>query len=102
MKKAVITTGGKQYLVAEGETLEVELLKQEGKTASFAPLLVIDNDKTLVGTPEVKDTKVTAEIVEQETQGNKVTSIRYKSKKRVKKIRGHRQRHTIIKISKIA
>ena len=102
MKKAVIAAGSKQYLVAEGETLEVELLKQEGKTATFAPLLVIDGDKTTVGTPEVSGVKVSADIVEQDVQADKVTAIRYKAKKRVHKVRGHRQRHTVIKVSKIA
>lgn len=102
MKKAVIATGGKQYLVAEGETLEIELLKTEGKTASFTPLLVVDGDKTTVGTPEVSGAKVTAEVVEQDIQAAKVTAIRYKAKKRVRKVRGHRQRHTVIKIKKIA
>lgn len=102
MKKAVIATGGKQYLVAEGETLEVELLKAEGKTADFTPLLVIDGDKTTVGTPEVKGAKVTVEIVDENIQADKVTAIRYKPKKRVHKVRGHRQRHTVIKIKKIA
>jgi large subunit ribosomal protein L21 len=102
MKKAVIATGGKQYLVAEGETLEVELLKQEGKTADFVPLLVIDGEKVSVGTPEVKGVKVTADVVEEDVQGDKVTAIRYKAKKRVRKVRGHRQRHTVIKVKKIA
>lgn len=102
MKKAIIATGGKQYLVAEGETLEVELLNQEGKTANFEPLLVIDGDKTTVGTPLVKGVKVTADIVEAEVKADKVTAIRYKAKKRVHKVRGHRQRHTLVKIKKIA
>jgi large subunit ribosomal protein L21 len=102
MKKAIIATGGKQYLVAEGETLEVELLKQEGKTASFVPLLVIDGDKTTVGTPEVAAVKVSADIIEEDIKGDKVTAIRYKAKKRVHKVHGHRQHHTVIKITKIA
>jgi len=102
MKKAVITTGGKQYLVAEGETLEVELLKQEGKTADFVPLLVIDGEKVTVGAPEVEGAKVSAEIVEQDVKADKVTSIRYKAKKRVHKVRGHRQRHAILKVTRIA
>jgi large subunit ribosomal protein L21 len=102
MKKAVIATGGKQYLVAEGETLEVELLKQEGKTATFVPLLVIDGDKATVGTPEVSGIKVSAEVTESDVQGEKVTAIRYKAKKRVRKVRGHRQRHSVIKVTKIA
>ena len=102
MKKAVIVTGGKQYLVTEGETLEVELLKQEGKTASFVPILIIDGEKISVGTPEVSGGKVTAEVVEQDVKTDKVTSIRYKPKKRVHTVRGHRQRQTVIKITKIA
>lgn len=102
MKKAVIATGGKQYLVAEGETLVVELLKQEGKTASFQPLLVIDGDKVTVGAPVVDKVTVTAEVVEEDKQADKVTSIRYKAKKRVHTVRGHRQRKTHLKITKIA
>lgn len=102
MKKAVIVTGGKQYLVAEGDTVEVELLKQDGKTVNFTPLLVIDGEKVSVGTPEVAAAKVSGEIIEQEIKADKVTSIRYKAKKRVHKVHGHRQRHTEIKITKIA
>lgn len=102
MKKAVITTGGKQYLVAEGETLEVELLKSDVKTAKFTPLLIIDGDETQVGTPEISGIAVTAEVVEPDVQADKVTAIRYKAKKRVHKVRGHRQRHSLIKIKKIA
>ncbi len=102
MKKAVIVTGGKQYLVQEGETLEVELIKDAGKTVAFVPLLVVDGDKTQVGTPEVSGTKVTVEVVEAEQKADKVTSIRYKAKKRVHKTRGHRQRQTVIKVTKIS
>lgn len=102
MKKAVIATGGKQYLVTEGETLEVELLHADDKKVTFEPLLVIDGDAVTVGTPGVAKVKVNAEVVEDEVKADKVTSIRYKAKKRVHKVRGHRQRHTAIKITKIA
>lgn len=102
MKKAVIATGGKQYLVAEGETLEIELLKSEGKTAEFSPLLVIDGDSIAVGQPIVDKVLVKAEIVESDLQADKVTSIRYKAKKRVHTVKGHRQHLTRIKITKIA
>jgi large subunit ribosomal protein L21 len=102
MKKAIIATGGKQYLVAEGETLEVERLKLEAKTAVFEPLLVIDGDKVSVGTPLVAGVKVSAEIVEADVKADKVTSIRFKAKKRVHTVRGHRQMHDRIKITKIA
>jgi large subunit ribosomal protein L21 len=102
MKKAVITTGSKQYLVAEGDTINVELLKSDAKTADFAPLMVIDGDNISVGTPTVDKTKVTAEVVEADIQADKVTSIRYKAKKRVHTVRGHRQHQTVLKITKIA
>ena len=101
MKKAVIATGGKQYLVQEGQEIEVELLKDE-KTTSFEPLLVIDGEKTTVGSPTVKAAKVTASVVEQEVNSDKVASIRYKAKKRVKTIKGHRQLKTKLKITKIS
>ncbi len=102
MKKAVIATGGKQYLVTEGETLEVELLHADSKSVTFEPLLVIDGDTVSIGAPVVDKAKVTADVVEAEVKGDKVTAIRYKAKKRVHKVHGHRQRHTVIKISKIA
>lgn len=102
MKKAVIATGGKQYIVTEGETIEVELLKADKKSLTFEPLLVVDGDKTTVGAPTVGGVVVTAEVVEADVAGDKVTAIRYKPKKRVRKVRGHRQHHTQLKITKIA
>jgi large subunit ribosomal protein L21 len=102
MKKAVIATGGKQYLVSEGETVEVELLHNDGKTVAFAPLLVIDGEQVSVGAPNVDKAKVTAEVVAEDLKADKVTAIRFKAKKRVHKVHGHRQRHTHIKITKIA
>lgn len=101
MKKAVITTGGKQYLVSEGDTIDVELVSGDKKTATFEPLLIIDGANTIVGTPVLKDNKVTATIEQQDVQQDKVTSIRYKSKKRVHTVRGHRQHKTVLKITKI-
>jgi large subunit ribosomal protein L21 len=102
MKKAVIATGGKQYLVTEGEIVDVELLHSDDKKVSFEPLLVIDGDAVTVGTPNVAKVTVSAEVVADEVKADKVTSIRYKAKKRVHKVRGHRQQHTQIKITKIA
>jgi large subunit ribosomal protein L21 len=104
MKKAVIQTGGKQYLVQEGETIKVELIKPKdtAKTTDFEPLLTIDGDTVQIGTPIVDKAKVTAQIVEADVQADKVTAIRYKAKKRVRKVRGHRQHQTILKITKIA
>jgi large subunit ribosomal protein L21 len=101
MKKAVIQSGGKQYIVSVGDELEVELLPA-GKNASFEALMVIDGDKTTVGRPLVEGVKVTADITEQIVKAEKVTAIRFKAKKRVKKVRGHRQKHSRIRITKIA
>jgi large subunit ribosomal protein L21 len=102
MKKAVIQTGGKQYFVTEGEQVKVELLKSDSKTAEFEPLLVVDGDNVKVGTPTVAKAKVTAVIVDADVQQDKVTSIRFKAKKRVRTVRGHRQHLTVLKIDKIA
>jgi large subunit ribosomal protein L21 len=101
MKKAVIATGGKQYLVSEGETLDIELIKSDKNKVSFDALLVLDGDKSNIGTPLVPAVKVSATVVAEDTQQNKVTSIRYKAKKRVHTVRGHRQRLTTIKIDSI-
>jgi len=101
-KKAVIQTGGKQYVVSEGETLSVELLKAEGKNVTFEPLLVVDGDTTTVGAPSVAKATVTAEVLDADVQADKVTSIRYKAKKRVHTVRGHRQHQTTLKITKIS
>lgn len=101
MKKAVIKTGGKQYLVTQGEEYVIERLKDSGKTVQFTPLLIVDGDKISVGKPTVEKAVVKAEIVE-ELKADKVTSIRYKAKKRVKKVHGHRQIQTKIKITSIA
>lgn len=102
MKKAVIATGGKQYIVKEGDSIDIELLKTDKKSVSFEPLLVIDEKEVKVGKPLLDEIKVAAEITSLDEQQDKVTSIRYKAKKRVRTVRGHRQRLTTVKIKKIA
>lgn len=101
MKKAVIKSGGNQYVVSEGDTIEVDLIKNAKKSVEFTPLLVIDGGKTTIGKPEISGAKVTADVVAADKQAEKVTSIRFKAKKRVKKVRGHRQHQTHLKIKKI-
>ena len=100
--KAVVKIGGKQFIVAENETLLVDLLQEGTKELTLDALLVIDGDKTIVGTPTVKGVKVTAEVVEYLVKGDKVRAIRYKAKKRVHKEMGHRQKYSKIKIVSIA
>lgn len=100
MKKAVIATGGKQYLVSESETLLVEKLNTTGKI-DFEPYLVIDGDNVLVGEPTVSGAKVTVEVVDAEVRAPKVMVQKFQSKKRVRSLRGHRQTHSRIKINSI-
>lgn len=99
--KAVVKIGGKQFIVAEKETLLVDLLQEGTKELTLDALLVIDGDKTEVGTPTVKGVKVSAKVVEAEVKGDKLRAIRYKSKKRVHKEMGHRQKYSKIEIVSI-
>ena len=98
--KAVVKVGGKQYLVAEKETLLVDRLPEGTKELTLDALLVIDGDDVTVGTPTVKGIAVKAKVLE-EVKGEKLRIIRYKAKKRVHKEMGHRQKHSRIEISKI-
>ena len=100
MKKAVILTGGKQYIVSEGDELEVEKI-EDAKKLSLEPLLVIDGEKVSIGNPVLSGSKVEIEVTEPLVLADKVIAIRYKAKKRVKKVRGHRQKLSRIKINKI-
>lgn len=99
--KAVIKVGGKQYIVAEKETLLVDRLPDGTKELELDALLTIDGDKTEVGQPLVKNVKVKAKVVEDEVKGDKLRVIRFKSKKRVHKEVGHRQKYSKISISSI-
>ena len=101
MLKAVVKIGGKQFIVAEKETLLVDLLQEGTKELTLDALLVIDGDKTLVGKPTVKGVKVTATVIEDLVKGDKVRVIRYKAKKRVHKENGHRQKYSKIEITSI-
>lgn len=99
--KAVVKVGGKQYIVTEKETLLVDRLQDGTKELTLDALLTIDGDKTEVGTPTVKGVKVSAKVVEAEVKGDKIRVIRYKSKKRVHKENGHRQKYSQIQITSI-
>ena len=101
MTKAVVKIGGKQFIVAEKETLLVDLLPEGTKELALDALLVIDGDKTQVGKPTVKGVKVTAQVVDDLVKGDKIRVIRYKSKKRVHKENGHRQKYSKIEITSI-
>ena len=101
MKQAVIQTGGKQYIVKQDQVLDIELVADE-KKLDFKPLIIFDEKGAKVGTPHVSGGKVTAEVVEPSVKGEKVHVLRYKAKKRVRVLNGHRQKYTRIKITNIA
>lgn len=99
---AVIKTGGKQYRVAEGDTLRVEKLTGEaGATVEIGEVLAVgEGDSIKIGTPIVEGATVTAEIVEH-GRGKKVIVFKKKRRKGYKKKQGHRQDFTAIKIKEI-
>ena len=101
MTKAVVKIGGKQFVVAEKETLLVDLLQEGTKELTLDALLLIDGDTVTVGTPTVKDVKVTAKVIDDLVKGDKIRIIRYKAKKRVHKENGHRQKYSKIEITSI-
>lgn len=99
--KAVIQVGGKQYIVTEKETLLVDRLQDGTKELSLEPLMIIDGDTTKIGSPAVSGVTVKATVEEPEIKGDKIQVVRFESKKRVKKINGHRQQYSRIKIDSI-
>ena len=102
-KIAVIKTGGKQYLIKEGDVLSIEKIEgQVGDKISLKDvLLFVDSKqkKTAIGEPTLK-ISVEAEIISQK-KGDKISIIKYKPKTRYSKKQGHRQLYTEIKIIKI-
>lgn len=101
---AVIKTGGKQYLVREGQELKVELLPNEAGTAmAFEALLVADDEaaSVKVGKPTVTGAVVSATVVEH-GRADKVSVVKYKPKVRYRRHVGHRQPFTKLKIEKIS
>lgn len=99
--KAVILVAGKQYLVAEKQTLLVDKLDEATKTLEIEPLLVFDEKTVKVGTPVVKGASVKATVTEPIVKGDKISVAKFKAKKRVKTITGHRQKYSQIEITKI-
>ena len=99
---AIIVTGGKQYKVAEGDTLFIEKLEaNEGDTVTFDQVLAVAKDDGMViGSPVVEGAKVTASVLKN-GKAKKVIVYKYKSKKGYHKKQGHRQPYTKVQISAI-
>jgi large subunit ribosomal protein L21 len=99
---AVIRTGGKQYLVTEGQYLEVEKLEiEEGKNFDITEvLLVVNGEKASIGQPLVEGAKVEAKVLAQ-VKADKLIIFKYKAKKNYRVKTGHRQKLSKIEIVKI-
>lgn len=102
MKYAIVESGGKQYKTVEGTTIDVDLMDIEvGQEVKFEDvLLVVEDEKTRVGTPSVKGAQVTTSVVDH-IKGPKVDTFKYSPKKRIRVKTGHRQRYTRLKIETI-
>ena len=100
---AVIKTGGKQYKVQENQVLKVEKLEgTEGSEVEFGDVLMYsDGENITLGAPTVENAVVKAHILEQ-GRGKKQLVFKYKRRKGYRKMRGHRQHYTEIKIESIS
>ena len=96
---AVIKTGGKQYKVAQGERLDVELLGADGDV-TFQPVLVVDGSRVVSAAADLAAASVTARVVG-EAKGPKIRGFTYKNKTNNRKRWGHRQHYTTIEITSI-
>jgi len=100
---AVIRTGGKQYKVQENQTLKVEkLVGTEGSQVEFDDILLFSDGETItMGSPKIENASVKAHILEQ-GRDKKIIIFKYKRRKGYRRMKGHRQNYTEIKIDSIA
>jgi len=94
---AVIRTGGKQYRVAPGDVVKIESVPGTDQTVEFSDVLAVSGE---AGLAKPATAKVTAEVVS-EGRGDKVLVFHFKRKKQYKKLQGHRQNYTEIRIKAI-
>lgn len=99
---AIIVAGGKQYKVAEGDTIYIEKLEAaDGETVSFDNVLAVEKDGAMtVGAPYVEGAKVSGKVVKT-GKGKKIMVFKYRPKKGSASRKGHRQPYTAVQIEKI-
>lgn len=104
MTIAVIQTGGKQYIVKVGDTIQVEKLAQaEGETVQFSHVVLLaeeDGNKLNVGQPIINGATVSGKILRQ-FRGKKIRIGKFKSKVRYRRTRGHRQHYSAVQVTDI-
>jgi large subunit ribosomal protein L21 len=99
---AVVKTGGKQYRVTEGQTIQVEKLDAEpGATVELDQVLLLSDDRRVaVGRPVVDGAAVVAEVLKHDRH-RKVIIFKYKRRKRYRRKAGHRQAFTALRVTEI-
>ena len=98
---AIVKTGGKQSKVAPGDKLNVEKLDAEvGSKVELTAICIVDGDKVEADPAKAAATKVTATVIEQ-FRGEKQLVFKFKKRKNYKKLRGHRQNLTRVKIESV-
>lgn len=102
MQYAVIKTGGKQYKVYEGETIEVDRLSldKDGLVSFSQVLLWVNDGQVLIGAPFIPDIKVTGKILDH-IKGEKIRVSKFKAKARYRRVIGFRPFLTRVQIAKI-
>lgn len=102
MKYAIVESGGKQFKAVEGGTIEVDRLALEpGQEVRLeSVLLLVEDEKVVVGTPTIKGALVKT-TVEEHIKGPKLIIFKYRPKKRIRTKTGHRQQYTRLKIESI-
>jgi large subunit ribosomal protein L21 len=98
---AVISTGGKQYRVQSGETLQIEKIEAQGPVTFDQVLMVSDGDNVKIGKPTIAGAKVSAEVLGQGL-GKKLLVYKYRRRKGYRRKNGHRQPFTMVKITGIS
>lgn len=97
---AVIKSGGKQYRVSEGDTIELQKFSHKDGKVIFEDVLLLATEKGVkIGNPNVK-AKVTGKVLE-DKKGDKVRVAKFKSKVRFRRVTGFRPQITVVKIEKI-
>ena len=98
---AVIASGGKQERVAEGQTVQVELLgADEGSEVSLTPVLLVDGDTVLATPDDLKGASVKAKVI-RTAQGPKIDGFTYKKRTNQRRRYGHRQQYSVLEITSI-
>ena len=97
---AIIESGGKQFKVTEGETIKIDKIDNKKSVTFNNVLMISDGDTVSCGDPYLKTAKVSADVIGTE-KDRKVLVFHQKLRKNHRKLRGHRQQYTAVKIKKI-